>query len=129
LQFFDQVYHKHLTANNTSLYTCIVCKKSFVDKLAHKKHQKTHTVNKTYHCAKCNKIFFKEVSLLAHQCTGEALFGKKTTEPLQRMSPCSSNKKYKCSKCDTSFSSLQSRNVHMKIHTESMHMVCISCNT
>ncbi|EZA60516.1 hypothetical protein DMN91_009963 [Ooceraea biroi] len=115
--------HKRLTLDNASLYTCTVCNKSFADNITYKAHQKTHTVDKTYHCAKCNKIFFKEVSLLAHQCTGEALFGKRAaTEPLQRTSSHSSNKRHnKCSKGDAVLSSAQSRNPHTKIHTESMH--------
>lgn len=86
-----------------------------------KAHQKTHTVDKTYHCAKCNKIFFKEVSLLAHQCTGGAPLGKKVTaKSRQKTSPYVSNKTYKCSKCDATFASSQSRNAHMKMHAEYM---------
>lgn len=85
-----------------------------------KAHQKTHTLDKTYHCAKCNKIFFKEVSLLAHQCTGGALVGKKVTVKPQKASPHVDSKTYKCAKCDATFASSQSRNAHMKMHAEYM---------
>lgn len=109
--------HKRLTLDNASLYTSAVSNKSFMDMT----HQKTHTVDKTYHCAKCNKIFFKEVSLLAHQCTGGALFGKKAAvKSRQKTSPYVSNKTYQCSKCDATFASSQSRNAHMKMHAEYM---------
>lgn len=84
------------------------------------KMQNTHTVNKTYHCAKCNKIFFKEGSLLAHQCTGGALRKKVATKSPQKTSPHIGNKTYKCSKCDATFASSQSRNAHMKMHAEYM---------
>lgn len=81
-----------------------------------------HTVDRTYHCAKCNKIFFKEVSLLTHQCTSKAQFGKKVAaKSLQKTSSHDNDKKYKCSKCDTSFASSQSRNAHMRMHVESTH--------
>lgn len=103
--------------DNAPLYTSAVCNKSFVDKA----HQKTHTVDQAFHCAKCNKIFFKEVSLLAHQCTGGALLGKKiAAKSRQKTSPYVSNKTYKCSKCDATFASSQSRNAHMKMHAEYM---------
>ncbi|XP_012531158.1 zinc finger protein 271 [Monomorium pharaonis] len=109
--------HKRLTLDNASLYTSAVSNnKSFMDKA----HQKTHTVDKTYHCAKCNKIFFKEISLLAHQCTGGVLVGKKAEKKSQKASPQVENKIYKCSKCDATFASSQSRNAHMKMHAEYM---------
>ncbi|KAL6267694.1 hypothetical protein P5V15_000766 [Pogonomyrmex californicus] len=110
--------HKRLTLDNASLYTLsAVCNKSFMDQT----HQKTHTVDKTYLCAKCNKIFFKQVSLLAHQCTGGAVLGKKTAaKSRQRTPPQNGNKTYKCSKCDAAFASSQSRNAHMKMHAEYM---------
>ncbi|EFN85388.1 PR domain zinc finger protein 5 [Harpegnathos saltator] len=93
-------------------YTCNSCKKSFVDKSLYKAHQKTHMVDKTYHCAKCNKIFFKEVSLLAHQCTGGALSDKRpAAEPAQRTSTHDSNKRHKRDPA-----SLPSRNSHMRMY-------------
>ncbi|KAL0121760.1 hypothetical protein PUN28_006908 [Cardiocondyla obscurior] len=110
--------HKRLTLDNASLYTSAVYNKSIMD---NKAHQKTHTVDRTYHCAKCNKIFFKEVSLLAHQCTGGALFGKKATgKSQQRSAPNVTSKTYMCSKCNATFASSQSRNAHMKMHAEYM---------
>ncbi|XP_076237210.1 uncharacterized protein LOC143180984 [Calliopsis andreniformis] len=103
------------------MYVCTVCNKSFVDKSAYKVHQKSHIVDKTYHCSKCNKIFFKEVSLLTHQCTTEALFGKKgvPSKSTTKSSSLSNSKRYKCTKCNASFSSFQSKNSHMRVHTES----------
>lgn len=111
----------HKRSNNISLYTCSTCNQSFVNKSLYKAHQKTHTVDKTYHCTKCYKIFFKEVSLIAHQCTNRALFEKMITEPVEKTSSHSSGKKYKCSKCDAFFSSSQSRNTHMKMHADGMY--------
>lgn len=91
-----------------------------------KSQQKMHTVDRTYHCAKCNKIFFKEVSLLAHQCTSKVQFGKKIAKSLQKTSSHDNDKKYKCSKCDASFASSQSRNAHMRMHAEGTHNNTVS---
>lgn len=86
------------------------------------KAQKIHTVAKTYHCAKCNKIFFKEVSLLAHVCRDTAQLEKKVAEKKSRLKTSLhvGNKTHKCSKCDATFASSQSRNAHMKMHAEYM---------
>ncbi|KAG7202177.1 hypothetical protein KM043_015857 [Ampulex compressa] len=115
----------HKRTDTALMYTCMMCNKSFADKSTYKMHQKTHIVDKTYHCSKCNKIFFKEVSLLTHQCTGEILFNKKNAPPksVQKSLLSNNSKRYKCSKCNASFSSSQSRNCHMKIHMEGMHTV------
>ncbi|XP_011859864.1 PREDICTED: zinc finger protein 184-like [Vollenhovia emeryi] len=111
--------HKRLTLDNASLpYTPAVFNKSFMDKA----HQKIHIVRKTYHCDKCNKIFFKEVSLLAHECTGGAPLEKKVAAKSRQKSSSHvvGDKSYKCSKCDAIFASSQSRNAHMKMHAEYM---------
>ncbi|KAG5307757.1 ZN845 protein, partial [Pseudoatta argentina] len=110
--------HKRQTFDNASLYTSTVYNKSLVDKA----QQKTHTVAKTYHCAKCNKIFFKEVSLLAHICRDTAQLEKKVAEKKSRLKTSLhvGNKTHKCSKCDATFASSQSRNAHMKMHAEYM---------
>ncbi|KZC07064.1 Zinc finger protein Xfin [Dufourea novaeangliae] len=115
----------HKRNESVPMYICSVCNKSFADKNAYKTHQKTHIVDKTYHCSKCNKIFFKEVTLLTHQCTTEGLFGKKgvTAKSSQRSGSLGSGKKYKCSKCNATFSSFQSKNSHMRVHTEGSHSV------
>ncbi|XP_012276780.1 PR domain zinc finger protein 5 [Orussus abietinus] len=112
-----EVIHKR---GNMSLYTCNICNKSFTDKDMHKAHQATHTVDKTYHCPKCNKIFFKEFSLMTHQCTGKSLFSKKnaTLNTIQKSGNYGASKKYKCSTCNAAFATSQSRNSHMKMHTE-----------
>ncbi|XP_031841658.1 uncharacterized protein LOC116430976 isoform X2 [Nomia melanderi] len=114
----------HKRNESIPMYVCSVCKKSFVDKSAYKTHQKTHIVDKTYHCSKCNKIFFKEVTLLTHQCTTEAFYGKKGVSPksLQRSTASlGTSKRFKCTKCNATFSSAQSKNSHMKTHTEGSH--------
>lgn len=113
----------HKRNESVPMYVCSVCNKSFVDKSAYKVHQKSHVVDKTYHCAKCNKIFFKEVSLLTHQCTTTPLFGKKAapSKPLQKPPALGNSKRYKCSMCNASFSSFQSKNSHMRVHTEGSH--------
>ncbi|XP_053971385.1 zinc finger protein 567-like [Hylaeus volcanicus] len=113
----------HKRNESVPMYVCNVCNKSFVDKNTYKIHQKTHIVDKTYHCSKCNKIFFKEVSLLTHQCTPGGLFGKKgvASKSLQKSGSLSTGKRYKCSKCDASFNSFQSKNSHMRVHMEGSH--------
>lgn len=113
----------HKRNESASVYICTVCNKSFADKNAFKSHQKTHVVDKTYHCSKCNKIFFKEVSLLTHQCTPGAVLGKKgvSSKSSQKPASLSNSKRYKCSKCDASFNSFQSKNSHMRVHMESSH--------
>lgn len=105
------------------MYICTVCNKSFVDKNIYKTHQKSHIIDKTYHCSKCNKIFFKEVSLLTHQCSAEIVLSKKgvSSKTSQKSMSVSNSKKYKCSKCNASFSSFQSKNSHMRIHMESSY--------
>ncbi|KAK1119774.1 hypothetical protein K0M31_013188 [Melipona bicolor] len=117
--FRHEVSHK--PTDSATMYTCTVCNKSF-DKNTYKMHQKTHIVDKTYHCPKCNKIFFKEVCLLTHQCT-ETAFGKKgvSSKSSQKSASLSNSKRYKCSKCNASFSSFQSKNSHMRVHMESSH--------
>ncbi|XP_033347323.1 zinc finger protein Xfin-like [Bombus vosnesenskii] len=119
--FRHEVSHKR--NESASVYICTVCNKSFIDKNAYKVHQKTHIVDKTYHCPKCNKIFFKEVSLLTHQCTAEIVLGKKgvSSKSSQKSASLSNSKRYKCSKCNASFSSFQSKNSHMRVHMESSH--------
>ncbi|XP_043522322.1 zinc finger protein Xfin-like [Frieseomelitta varia] len=118
--FRHEVSHK--PTDSATMYTCTVCNKSFVDKNTYKMHQKTHIVDKTYHCPKCNKIFFKEVCLLTHQCT-ETVFSKKavSSKSSQKSASLSNSKRYKCSKCNASFNSFQSKNSHMRVHMESSH--------
>ncbi|XP_076619124.1 uncharacterized protein LOC143340737 isoform X1 [Colletes latitarsis] len=113
----------HKRNESVPMYVCSVCNKSFTDKSTYKIHQKTHIVDKTYHCSKCNKIFFKEVSMLTHQCTADTLFGKKgvPSKSLEKTGPLGTGKRYKCSKCNASFSSFQSKNSHMRIHMEGLH--------
>ncbi|XP_033225614.1 zinc finger protein 84-like isoform X2 [Belonocnema kinseyi] len=107
-------------------YICTACNEVFADKPSYKTHQGKHSVDKTYHCAKCNKIFFKEFSLLTHHCTGKPIFSQKNAIPkiLQRSASLfSANKKYKCSKCNATFANSQSRNSHMRVHTEAHSMM------
>lgn len=113
----------HKRNDPVPMYICNVCNKSFVDKSAYKVHQKTHVVDKTYHCSKCNKIFFKEVSLLTHQCTTQPLFGKKgvSSKSTTKSQSLSNSKRFKCNKCNASFGSFQSKNSHMRVHTEGSH--------
>ncbi|KAF7991820.1 hypothetical protein HCN44_010621 [Aphidius gifuensis] len=80
------------------------------------KHENTHVVDKTYHCSKCNKIFFKEFSLMTHQCSPLLTIEK---IPAKRKIRKQNFKKYGCSKCDACFNSSQSRNSHMKVHAPS----------
>ncbi|XP_076642973.1 uncharacterized protein LOC143353480 isoform X1 [Halictus rubicundus] len=114
----------HKRNESVAMYVCSVCNKSFVDKSAYKVHQKTHIVDKTYHCSKCNKIFFKEVTLLTHQCTSDVFYSKKGVSAKHSQKTTASlgtGKKYKCSKCNATFNSFQSKNSHMKVHTEGSH--------
>ncbi|XP_033338765.2 uncharacterized protein LOC117227541 isoform X1 [Megalopta genalis] len=107
----------HKRNESCMTYTCSVCDKSFSDKSLYRVHQKTHIVDKTYHCLKCNKIFFKEVTLLTHHCTSGV-----STKPSQKsLTSLGTGKKYKCSKCNATFNSFQSKNSHMKVHTEGSH--------
>ena len=119
--FRHEISHKR--NESVPMYVCTVCNKSFVDKSAYKVHQKSHVVDKTYHCAKCNKIFFKEVSLLTHQCTTIPMFSKKAapSKPPQKPPALGNSKRYKCSMCNASFGSFQSKNSHMRVHTEGSH--------
>ncbi|XP_043480219.1 zinc finger protein 84-like [Leptopilina heterotoma] len=119
-----QLTRHEASHNRTTIttYTCTVCNEVFTDKSSYKAHQAKHSIDKTFHCAKCNKIFFKEFSLMTHQCTVKPLFHKKNTIPktLQRSNSAlfSGSKKYKCSKCSATFTNSQSRNSHMRVHSE-----------
>ncbi|KAL2721386.1 zinc finger protein 354A-like isoform X1 [Vespula maculifrons] len=118
--FRHEVSHKRIDASSS--YICNVCNKTFLDKSLLKAHEKTHTVDKTYHCSKCNKLFFKEVSLLAHQCAGEPLFRKRDiASKSTQKSILQNTKRYRCSKCNASFNNPQSKNSHMRVHTESIN--------
>lgn len=119
-----EVSHKR---SNATIHTCTTCSKTFADKAVLKAHQSTHVVDKTYHCSKCNKIFFKEFSLMTHQCTGKPIFNKRSapSKAFQKGSspPFSGCKEYKCSKCYATFTNSQSRNSHMRVHTEAHAMM------
>lgn len=88
-------------------------------------------VDKTYHCSKCNKIFFKEYSLLAHQCSGGKHNFVKRGGTSKSSAKTSQNfgayKKYNCSKCNATFNNSQSRNSHMRVHTQAHAMVGTFC--
>ncbi|XP_046484480.1 zinc finger protein 595 [Neodiprion pinetum] len=118
----------HKRAASTAKYACSTCKKIFKDKAQQKAHEATHVVDKTYHCPRCNKIFFKEISLLAHQCSGgKPVFGKRggATKASSKSSqqPFNTHKKYNCSKCNATFNNSQSRNSHMRVHTQAHAML------
>lgn len=116
-------------------FSCNTCKKSFKEKwqlqrheMSHKRkkglainpkdiYEKTHVVDKTYHCPKCNKIFFKEFSLMTHQCS--PIMGSQKNSGMDKIKSTGDCMKFKCSKCGACFNSSQSRNSHMKIHAES----------
>ncbi|XP_048513182.1 zinc finger protein 667-like [Athalia rosae] len=124
---FQRHEASHKRANKITLYTCSTCKKTFKDKALHKAHEVTHVVDKTYHCPRCNKIFFKEVSLVTHQCvSGKPTFGKRGSNS-KTASKGTLNfgafKKYKCSKCNATFNNSQSRNSHMRVHTQAHAML------
>uniref|UniRef100_A0A0C9R3P9 ZNF665_1 protein n=1 Tax=Fopius arisanus TaxID=64838 RepID=A0A0C9R3P9_9HYME len=108
-----QTHSDNLTAKN---FTCAVCRKSFKEKWQLQRHEmshkrmknstpdeelqdKVHIVDKTFHCQKCNKIFFKEFSLVTHQCMNQ--------------------KRFKCPKCLTFFGTWQARASHMRLHSSS----------
>lgn len=130
-----QTHSDNLTVKN---FFCYICKKSFKEKwqlqrheVSHKhnktlainnknKYENTHVVDKTYHCSKCNKIFFKEFSLMTHQCSPSMTIEK---IPPKKKIRKQNFKSYGCSKCDACFNSSQSRNSHMKVHSESRVMI------
>ncbi|KAI4494473.1 hypothetical protein M0802_008965 [Mischocyttarus mexicanus] len=118
-----QLFRHEVSHNRTDTsYTCNVCSRIFLEKSLLKIHEKTHVVDKTHHCSKCNKLFFKEISLLAHQCTGAPLHRKRDLiSKSTQKSVLQNTKRYKCSKCNASFNNLQSRKRHMRTHTESIN--------
>ncbi|XP_015606237.1 zinc finger protein 569 [Cephus cinctus] len=115
-----EVSHKR---GSLTVHSCSTCNKTFTDKAQHKAHVATHIVDKTYHCPKCNKIFFKELSLMAHQCPGKPLFGKRSASQKSQSQFSTSKNRYKCSKCSATFTNSQSRNSHMRVHTEAHAMM------
>lgn len=113
-----QVSHKR---GKVAVYDCSVCQKNFPDKVQLEAHEKIHIVDRTYHCPKCNKIFFKEFSLMTHQCTGVSTYAKRNL-PMKKNSrettPIAESKKIKCPKCPATFENSKLKNLHMRKHTE-----------
>ncbi|CAG5106464.1 Similar to ZNF808: Zinc finger protein 808 (Homo sapiens) [Cotesia congregata] len=110
-------------------YDCSVCNKPFPEKSQLENHEKIHVVDRTYRCAKCDKIFFKELSLITHQCARVPQFGKKnspsklpatkeSSSTAPTISPGNQIKKFKCPKCSATFDTSQLRNLHIRIHIE-----------
>ncbi|XP_043286449.1 zinc finger protein 84-like [Venturia canescens] len=105
-------------------HSCKVCSKTFRDKSQLKIHEAIHALSKTYHCPKCNKIFFKEFSLMTHQCTGVPVFGKRnTTMPGKTTrkapsTPSGNSKKHKLSKDRGSLNNSRSMSSRSRVACE-----------
>lgn len=121
-------------------YPCKICGKKFVSESTYKTHTATHVVSVPFHCPQCNQIFFKEEVFKSHVCenTGNQASltcGVLLTEEKHLNHVCdgsnlkSSELLLKCSICSAVFSSLKSRNNHMRIHlNRSMPLTALPSN-
>ncbi|KAJ9584827.1 hypothetical protein L9F63_020824 [Diploptera punctata] len=113
----------HATGKHV-FYPCEVCGKKFVSLEMYKTHVASHTVSQSFHCPRCNKLFFKEEVLKNHTCetsgkqycpncgiplTEEELLNHVCGEKVEDVA-------VPCKQCSAVFSSLKALSCHMRMH-------------
>ncbi|XP_044278638.1 zinc finger and SCAN domain-containing protein 21-like, partial [Varanus komodoensis] len=90
-------------------HQCLVCGKSYMQKVSLMHHQRTHTGEKPYQCLECGKSFIQQANLTCHQRTHTG------------------EKPYQCLECGKSF--IQKANLisHQRTHTGEKPFHCLEC--
>ncbi|KAJ8258123.1 hypothetical protein GJAV_G00193410 [Gymnothorax javanicus] len=92
---------------------CPTCHKTFLSKYYLKVHNRRHTGEKPFECAKCGKCYYRKENLLEHEarnCLNRA-----------------GVQMFSCSVCPMTFKKRLELRVHMVTHTGEMPNKCTSC--
>ena len=110
------------------------CGKTFNQKSAHTRHQRTHTGKKSYECHECGKSFYKNSDLIKHQRihTGEKPYecqecGKSFSEKSTLTQHHRTHTREKPYECQKAFSFKSVLTVHQKTHTGEKPYECYEC--
>ncbi|XP_057175068.1 telomere zinc finger-associated protein isoform X2 [Triplophysa rosa] len=98
---------------------CPTCHKTFLSKYYLKVHNRRHTGEKPFKCAKCGKCYYRKENLLEH----EARNCLKRTEVTFCLCQV-----FSCSKCTMTFTKRQELRLHTVTHTGEMPNKCTSCS-
>ncbi|XP_045473262.1 zinc finger protein 236-like isoform X2 [Harmonia axyridis] len=106
------VYMKHVNSHQENgLHMCKFCTKGFRKPSDLGRHLRTHTGEKPFACDQCDKKFSLKSTLEFHF---------KTHDP-------SAAKKFVCEVCNSFFTSLSSKKLHMHVHTGAKPHKCNYC--
>ncbi|XP_051518015.1 telomere zinc finger-associated protein isoform X2 [Myxocyprinus asiaticus] len=90
---------------------CPTCHKTFLSKYYLKVHNRRHTGEKPFECAKCGKCYYRKENLLEHEARN-----------------CLSRTEvYSCFKCRMTFKKRHELRLHTVTHTGEMPNKCTSC--
>ena len=89
-------------------HVCSRCGNSYSYRKSLLRHMQTHTGRFTHYCDLCKKGFHDSTAYRSHQNKHDGIL-------------------YKCGKCASSFSSAQSRDRHMSVHTGVYRFTCNIC--
>nr|XP_014338136.1 PREDICTED: zinc finger protein 25 [Bos mutus] len=99
-----------------------------------KKHQKTHTNEKTYKCNECGKAFYQKSILIIHEHThskdkpGECEKSVSQNGDLTRQPKTPTREKtYECKECKKTFYHLSSLSRHLRTHAGEKPYECNQC--
>ena len=87
---------------------CRICAKLFMNKRVLQEHERQHEKQAPYIC--CNKPFFSKANYMRHMCSKHG-----------------EEKKYRCSKCDATFSIKADLNRHVRNKMKNYHFKCSVC--
>ncbi|KAI4823418.1 hypothetical protein KUCAC02_012002 [Chaenocephalus aceratus] len=89
---------------------CPICNKSFRSKYYLKVHNRRHTGERPFGCAKCGKRYFRKENLSLHE-----------------MKDCAKVQTYTCVTCSSTFNGKVELRLHVVSHTGNMPHKCSSC--
>uniref|UniRef100_A0A8D0EMB5 Zinc finger and BTB domain containing 38 n=1 Tax=Strix occidentalis caurina TaxID=311401 RepID=A0A8D0EMB5_STROC len=98
-----------LSENSIILYTCIVCKRSYVTPSTLKMHMRCHTGEKPYTCKTCGKCFSIPGNLQKHERIHLGV------------------KDFVCQYCNKAFTLNETLKIHERIHTGEKRYHCQFC--